>query len=159
MAVGDAAAAAGLPVVPSTKDLRLGYNDINALADALAGAQSTLAGRLTPLEAATAYTSGVCTFLNGWTDAGTNLARVGKTVTLNLRVTRPDNSFGSGTAMLSVPVGFRPVVVEVGSAGYLSGATVQIGALTLQSDGQARFYFTTNSADRTITGTITFLAP
>ncbi|KMM45614.1 hypothetical protein CWIS_09750 [Cellulomonas sp. A375-1] len=33
MATGDAAAAAGGPVVPSTKDKRLGYFDINALAD------------------------------------------------------------------------------------------------------------------------------
>jgi len=36
MATGDAAAAAGLPVVPPTKDYRLGYDDINKLADALA---------------------------------------------------------------------------------------------------------------------------
>lgn len=36
MATGDQAAAAGLPVVPSSKDFRLGYDDINALADALA---------------------------------------------------------------------------------------------------------------------------
>lgn len=36
MATGDSAAAAGLPVVPSTKDIRLGYDDINKLADALA---------------------------------------------------------------------------------------------------------------------------
>jgi hypothetical protein len=36
MAIGDAAAAAGLPVVPATKDIRLGYQDINAIADALA---------------------------------------------------------------------------------------------------------------------------
>lgn len=36
MANGDAAAAAGLPVVPSTKDIRLGYDDINRLADFLA---------------------------------------------------------------------------------------------------------------------------
>lgn len=35
MATGDAAAAAGLPVVPETRDLRLGYRDMNALADAL----------------------------------------------------------------------------------------------------------------------------
>lgn len=33
MATGDQAAAAGLPVVPSSKDFRLGYDDINALAD------------------------------------------------------------------------------------------------------------------------------
>lgn len=33
MATGDASAAAGGPVVPSTKDKRLGYDDINALAD------------------------------------------------------------------------------------------------------------------------------
>jgi hypothetical protein len=37
MANGDAAAAAGLPVVPATKDIRLGYDDINHLADAVAG--------------------------------------------------------------------------------------------------------------------------
>lgn len=36
MANGDAAAAAGLPVVPGTKDVRLGFDDINALADAVA---------------------------------------------------------------------------------------------------------------------------
>ncbi len=36
MATGDAAAAKGLPVVPATKDLRLGYDDINAVADAVA---------------------------------------------------------------------------------------------------------------------------
>lgn len=36
MANGDAAAAAGLPVVPASKDIRLGYDDLNALADALA---------------------------------------------------------------------------------------------------------------------------
>ena len=36
MANGDAAAAAGLPVVPATKDIRLGYDDINRLADAVA---------------------------------------------------------------------------------------------------------------------------
>jgi hypothetical protein len=40
MATGDAAAAAGLPVVPSTKDYRLGYDDINAVADALANHQT-----------------------------------------------------------------------------------------------------------------------
>lgn len=36
MANGDSAAAAGLPVVPPTKDFRLGYDDINRLADSLA---------------------------------------------------------------------------------------------------------------------------
>lgn len=36
MANGDAAAAAGLPVVPSTKDIRQGYDDINRLADYVA---------------------------------------------------------------------------------------------------------------------------
>lgn len=41
MATGDAAAAAGLPVVPPTKDIRVGYDDINALADRLAAHQTT----------------------------------------------------------------------------------------------------------------------
>lgn len=36
MAIGDAAAAAGLPVVLSTDDLREGYNAINEVADAVA---------------------------------------------------------------------------------------------------------------------------
>lgn len=36
MAVGDEAAAAGLPVVPATGDVRLGYVNINELADAVA---------------------------------------------------------------------------------------------------------------------------
>ena len=36
MAIGDAAAAAGLPVVSPTADIRLGYQDINALADRVA---------------------------------------------------------------------------------------------------------------------------
>lgn len=36
MANGDAAAAAGLPVVPPTADLRQGYDNINQLADRLA---------------------------------------------------------------------------------------------------------------------------
>lgn len=41
MATGDQAAAAGLPVVPSSKDFRLGYDDINALADAVASYMTT----------------------------------------------------------------------------------------------------------------------
>lgn len=36
MATGDKAAAKGLRVVPATKDLRLGYDDINARGDELA---------------------------------------------------------------------------------------------------------------------------
>lgn len=36
MATGDAAAAKGLRVVPATKDLKLGYDDINARGDELA---------------------------------------------------------------------------------------------------------------------------
>lgn len=36
MATGDAAAAKGLRVVPATKDLRLGYDDINQRGDELA---------------------------------------------------------------------------------------------------------------------------
>lgn len=45
MANGDAAAAAGLPVVPSTSDIRMGYDWINKLADVVAG----LMGKLTPV--------------------------------------------------------------------------------------------------------------
>jgi hypothetical protein len=36
MAIGDAAAAKGLRVVPATKDLKLGYEDINQTQDELA---------------------------------------------------------------------------------------------------------------------------
>lgn len=36
MATGDKAAAAGLPVVAPTGKVKVGYNDINAIADALA---------------------------------------------------------------------------------------------------------------------------
>lgn len=36
MAIGDAAAAAGLPVIAGTRDKRLGYSDINAAMDEVA---------------------------------------------------------------------------------------------------------------------------
>ena len=36
MATGDAAAAKGLHVVPSTSDVKVGYNDINLTADEIA---------------------------------------------------------------------------------------------------------------------------
>lgn len=35
MAIGDVAAAAGIPVVPAVADIRKGYEDINKVADAL----------------------------------------------------------------------------------------------------------------------------
>jgi hypothetical protein len=41
MATGDAAAAHGIPVVPGTRNINVGYNDINAVADALAGEMDT----------------------------------------------------------------------------------------------------------------------
>lgn len=158
MPVGDAAAAAGIPVVPSTKDLRLGYIDINAVADALAARESALNTRALALEAATLYVAGTPTYLNGWSDAGTKIARVGKVVTLSVRVTRVDSSFGSGTILFSVAPTFRPAFAEVGTTGYLAGATIQLGPLTLASDGFVRFYFLNASSDKTITGTISFLA-
>lgn len=46
MATGDKAAAAGLPVVPSTKAINVGYNDINAVADALADEMTARKGSI-----------------------------------------------------------------------------------------------------------------
>jgi len=49
MATGDAAAAKGLRVVPATKDLRLGYDDINQRGDELAAEMDARAAADTTL--------------------------------------------------------------------------------------------------------------
>jgi len=43
MAIGDAAAAKGIPTIPGTRSINLGFSDLNAVADSLAGEMNTRA--------------------------------------------------------------------------------------------------------------------
>jgi len=117
MAIGDAAASHGIPVVPGTRSINIGYQDINAVADAVAAEQDT---RFTAVQNEATQRISTDTVLGQAIDQ-TNAALAGKQANLGFVPVRQTSTMTIGWRFqdaANTGTGYPRLIVLIGGTEY-----------------------------------------